>query len=153
MKTLLSVLVFVIALSCSTTGKIAAQQEKKGQAIEFEYSALTRGSYKKVKITPAGVETIDGVNSKAVINPISTEDWNWLVTYYEDNVAMKGIRLEDLKVPSKKHQYDGALAAVFTIKVAEQVDSTQTFDHGTPAPEISALVSKVIALSGLDKAK
>jgi hypothetical protein len=144
-------LITIMALSGCKSNKVAVQ-EKKAENLEFEYSALTRGSYKKITIDRDGIATVKELNGKVDLQPINAKDWNWLVAYYEDNIDGK-VRLQDLEAPSKKHQYDGALAAVFSVKGNDQTNRTPTFDHGAPPAEIAGIVNKMLSLAGIDKGK
>jgi len=151
--TSLVLLAVVIATGCNCSKKAVASADKKTQDIEFEYTAITRGSSKKATINSKGVTSITERGGKAETTAISVEDWNWLVSFYEDEIAKKNIKLEELNVPSKKHQFDGALAANVSVMVGGEIYRSSTFDHGNPPPEIAALVNKMIVIAGLDKQK
>lgn len=156
MKKILSVLILTVAViaGCSSSKKTAgAPAEKKGKGLEFEYTAITRGSYKKINATQAGVTFTKDRDAKPETVAISAADWNSMVDFYENNIAKKGVKIEDIAVPSKKHQFDGALAATLTIKVADQVYTTPTFDHGNPPAEVKGLVDEMVKLAGLETKK
>lgn len=151
MKKTLSILFLslMVVTGCSSKKTATAASEKKGTDITFEYTALTRGYYRKATLTPAGISVITQHKGEAAVTEITTAQWNGLVDFYEKNIANKGIALNSLEVPSKKHQFDGALAANLTIKKEGEEFTTQTFDHGNPPAEVKALVDEIVTLAGL----
>lgn len=158
MKKILSVFILTVtvAIGCSSSKKAddtSASAEKKGAGLEFEYTAITRGSYKQIIAKQTGVTFVKERDAKPETVAISTADWNAMVDFYENNIAKKSVKLEDIQVPSKKHQYDGALAATLTVKVADQLYTTPTFDHGNPPAEVKGLVDEMVKLAGLETKK
>lgn len=156
MKKTLSILILtaIVAVGCCSAKKTAegssASTEKKGQDLEFDYTALTRGSFKKITATQAGLTFTDGRGAKPQTVAISTKDWNSMVNFYEKNLQKNLDGLKDIEVPSKKHQYDGALAATLTIRAGKTYYATPTFDHGTPPAEVKGLVNEMIKLAGVE---
>jgi hypothetical protein len=156
MKKVLSILILTVtvAIGCSSSKKTAeASTDRKGQGLQFEYTALTRGSYKKVIATPEGLTVTNGRDAQPQTVAISTADWNNMVDYYQKNIEKKLSGLQDLEAPSKKHQYDGALAATFTVTVGDQLFRTPSFDHGNPPAQIKGLVDEMVRLAGLETKK
>lgn len=156
MKNILSILILTVtvAIGCSSSKKTAdASTDRKGQGLEFEYTAMTRGSSKKIKANQQGLTFADGRDAQPQTVAISTADWNNLVDYYEKNIAKKVSGLQDLEAPSKKHQYDGALAATLTVTVGDQQYRTPAFDHGNPPTQIKGLVDEMLRLAGMETKK
>jgi hypothetical protein len=152
MKKLLSILALtvVIATGCKTS---KAENAKKlgGGDITFEYGAYTRGTKMDVKITNQQIIAYKGRPGDEVAAPIkgiSAEQWSALLDVAE-KVDPK--TLEAVSVPSKKHQFDGALAANLKITVDGTAYQSPTFDHGNPPAEIKELVNKIVELSDLEK--
>lgn len=154
MKKILSVLILTltVALGCSSSKKAADETvaTKADKSLEFEYTAITRGNYKKVIVNSSKVMLATAPSARPVVTDIDAKDWNAIVAFYEKNIVKKGVNLEALEAPSKKHQYDGALSATLTIKSADASVSTPTFDHGNPPAEIKVLVDEIVKLAGFE---
>jgi hypothetical protein len=100
-----------------------------------------------VVVTHDSIVTIKNRDMKDVVSkPIAKGDWDKLAAAAE-KVNVEGIK--DIKAPSVKHQFDGALMAnLKVIKEGKEYRSV-TFDHGNPPAEIAPLVNKIIAMSDL----
>jgi len=146
-KIALVILTIALAVGCSSTKKATTNANTAVNSLSFEYTAVTRGSYKKVVVTSDSIVTIKDHGMKDVVTKtIGKSDWNLLVTA-SDKINLDG--LATVKAPSTKHQFDGALAAnLKVIKDGKEYNST-TFDHGNPPSEIAAIVTKIIAISDL----
>ncbi|RZJ52774.1 MAG: hypothetical protein EOO45_31650 [Flavobacterium sp.] len=118
--------------------------------VSFEYSALTRGSFKKVMVSSTEIATANG-RDKADMTTKKTTPQEWKKVYDAYKAVKNPQGIGELEAPTKKHQYDGALAATLTIKTADGEYSTMSFDHGTPPAEIKGLVESIIAVSNLNK--
>lgn len=156
MKKILSILILTLAIAtgCSSSKKTAeASTNRKGAGLEFEYSAMTRGSFRKIKATQAGISFTNGRDAKPQLTEISTADWNGMVDYYEKNLAKKVSGLGEIEVPSKKHQFDGAPLATFTVTVGDQQYNTPAFDHGNPPAQVKPLVDEMMRLAGMETNK
>jgi len=151
MKKILSLLLVTTALvtGCSSSKTSASADKKASADISFEYSAMTRGSFKKVIVKQDTIVTVtDRAMKTATSKALSTADWNSLVSASR---KVKVESLETLEVPSKKHQFDGALAANLQIIKGGTTYQSATFDDGNPPAEIKELVEKIITLSDLNK--
>lgn len=149
-KIALLLLTIAFAVGCSSTKNATSNAaDKTANLLSFEYTASTRGSYKKVVVTNDSIVTIKDHTMKDVVTKsISKSDWNQL-TAAADKVNLDG--LNTVKAPSVKHQFDGALAAnLKIIKDGKEYTST-TFDHGNPPSEIAAVVTKIVAISDIQK--
>lgn len=157
MKKILSVLILTVtvAIGCSSSKKTAAANSaasvtsKDSKDLAFEYTAITRGNYKKVIVNSSAVLLTSAPTARPVKYDIKAADWKAMVNFYEKNIVAKGVNLENLEVPSKKHQYDGALAATLMVKSGDTI-TTPTFDHGNPPAEIKVLVDEIVRLAGLE---
>ncbi|TRW22234.1 hypothetical protein FMM05_18790 [Flavobacterium zepuense] len=151
MKKILSVILVTTALvtGCSTSKTSASADKKASEDVSFEYSAMTRGAFKKVIVKKDTIVTVtDRAMKTATTKALSNADWNSLVAASK---KVKAESLETLEVPSKKHQFDGALAANLQIIKGGTTYQSATFDDGNPPAEIKELVEKIIALSDLNK--
>jgi hypothetical protein len=141
MKTLI-VVVLTIFL-----GKGCSQETKNDMAnTTIEYTANTRGFYKKITIQNQEVFVSTDRNSteKGTASAISDADWKELVTFFE---TVELDSLASYKDPTQKRFYDGAAMADVKIKHKDKEYQTVTFDHGFPPAEIEKLVNKITSLS------
>lgn len=149
-KIAILLLVTILAAGCASKKTTAALQ-KNADLVSFEYEAMTRGNFKKVIVTQDSIITIKDRDMRDVVkNTISKTDWQSMVKAL-DNVNLEGI--ETLEPPSKKHQYDGALAAYLLVTKKETSYRSSTFDHGAPPAALKPLVDKIIEVSDLPKKK
>jgi len=141
MKTLIVVvLTFFLGKGCS-------QETKNDMAnTTIEYTANTRGFYKKITIQNQEIFVSTDRNSteKGTSSAISDTDWKELVTYFE---TVELDSLASYKDPTQKRQYDGAAMADLKVKYKDKEYQTVTFDHGFPPVEIEKLVNKITSLS------
>jgi hypothetical protein len=154
MKNILSILALtlVIATGCkSSKANAYASGEKVARGgTSYEYHAYTRGTKLDIVIKDGTIAAHKGRPGEAVAEPRE---------YYvfEDSILTEKAskinldNLETLEVPSKKHQFDGAMAATLTITANGKTYTTPTFDHGNPPAEVKPLVDKIIEISGLEK--
>ena len=153
MKKLLTLLAItlVIATGCKSKSSSAEANKLAKSYVKYEYRAYTRGSNIAILIDNKSISAASSnpteVNT-AIPFAINEKDWNTLL---EETGKVKLAGFETLAVPSKKHQFDGALAATLKITVDGKEYQTQTFDHGNPPVEIKPLVEKIIEVSKLEK--
>ncbi|MDV6167792.1 hypothetical protein R1T16_05105 [Flavobacterium sp. DG1-102-2] len=148
-KIALVLLTIAFAVGCSSAKTVKTNADSAANSLSFEYTASTRGAYKKVVVTSDSIVTIkDHAMKDVVTKSIGKSDWNQLVAA-SGKLNVEG--LKDIDAPSKKHQFDGALAAnLKIIRDGKEYNST-TFDHGNPPAGIKSLVDKIIMISDLDK--
>jgi PBP1b-binding outer membrane lipoprotein LpoB len=151
MKKILSLVIITVlmATGCSTTktGSTADAKQKETSEVSFEYSAMTRGTYRKVIVKKDSVITATERDMKNVTaKKLSTADWNTLTALLK---KIKPQDLPNLKAPSTKHQFDGALAANLQVITQGTAYQSVTFDHGNPPAEIKELTEKILSLSDL----
>jgi hypothetical protein len=143
--TSLVLLAVIIATGCAST------MLKQSKDITIEYQAMTRGSNREVVLTHNTIETrtIAG-SANGVTSTVSKEEWNDVIAALE---KVELTKLADLKAPTNKRFYDGALIATLIVKTKDTTYRSSSFDHGNPPAEIAAVVNKVVAMSGLDKGR
>lgn len=127
-----------------------SELKKESENISFEYEAHTRGGYKKVLAKQDTVYTIKSRGGEAIEKKLSKSDWNSLLSLLSKVDAEK---MKDLKAPSEKRFYDGAMIGGLKVIYKDKTYESATFDHGNPPAEIKDLVNKLLAVSDLDKEK
>ncbi|MXN91429.1 hypothetical protein GR160_09325 [Flavobacterium sp. Sd200] len=155
MKKIILILLVLLAVmaGCTSTKKAKEPEvslQKQTENVLFEYTALTRGAYKKVIVSSYNIVTIkDRDNKDAVSRKLTADEWKTLYDAYK-TIKDPGT-LSSIEAPSVKHQYDGALVAMVTITVDDVIYQTNTFDHGNPPAEVKPLVDAIIKFSGLNE--
>ena len=153
MKKLLSLLVLtvVVATGCKSQSGSAEAKKLAKSDVTYEYSAFTRGTRLHVVINNFGIGATKGHPGEKAPETFKTIAQNDRNALLEETSKLNLDKFETVEVPSKKHQFDGAMAANFKITVDGKTYQTPTFDHGNPPAEIKALVEKIIELSELEK--
>ena len=154
MKTI-TIIVFTIILNAcggakSTASNIEASKETTVETAKMtqdtittiEYSAVTRGSFKQVKITNKTITFRNSRGEKPTTRVCTEEEWATLSAMLQ-KIDVK--RLPSLEPPSKAHQYDGAAIATLIITKDGETYQTQSFDAGNPNAAIEDLVNELIA--------
>ena len=137
------VLLALFAVGCASALK------KESDKISFEYEAITRGSYKKVIVKQDTVITIKDRDLKDVVTAgLKNGEWNSLLKSLE-GVNLEG--LNEIKVPSVKHQVDAAPIANLKVIRGNKTYQSKSFDHGNPPQEIKDVVDKIMAASDFKK--
>lgn len=137
------VLLALFAVGCASALK------KESDKISFEYEAITRGSYKKVIVKQDTVITIKDRDLKDVVTAgLKNGEWNSLLKSLE-RVNLEG--LNDIKVPSVKHQVDAAPIANLKVIRGDKTYQSKSFDHGNPPQEIKDVVDKIMTASDFKK--
>ncbi|WP_294823392.1 hypothetical protein [uncultured Flavobacterium sp.] len=140
------VLVLLLAaamiLGCSSS---KASSKMEGKEITFEYKAYTRGSNLSYVVTKDSVVHKEDMRGEVTTykDKMVAEDWDVLLAATE---KIDMAKLETAEVPSKKHQFDGALAATLKIMIDGKEYRTPTFDHGNPPLEVKELVTTITGL-------
>jgi hypothetical protein len=139
MRTLsLLLLTILIGTSCSS------QKTNDMTSIQMEYSAVSRGLYKKIIVQNKTVSVINGKNTEAVETKINDAKWKQIVAEYSK------INLEHiptLKAPTEKRFYDGAAIGNLKIIQNQKTYETQGFDNGFPPKEIEKLVNLLVSFT------
>lgn len=115
----------------------------------ISYTAQTRGTYKSITVSQQQV-TVNNSRAKnpKMTFPCSKDDWNE-ITRLLSNIDTS--KLKDLKVPSTKSHYDGALGATLKLIVEGKEMSSPTFDHGNPPSEVVQLVNKLLSMGKMEQ--
>ena len=104
--------ILIIILSFIFTDNHCSESRQLQDDISFEYSAVTRGSYKKILIKNDTISIFKKRDSKPSVKTCSEENWKRL------NDMLKTINLEQLntfEAPSEKRFVDAAAIANLTI--------------------------------------
>ena len=129
-------LIFFLSKSCE------GQTKNDLKTAVLEYTANTRGFYKKITIQDQTISVSKDRNGnvKPVTTKISEKDWNELIGYFE---AINLDSLPTLKAPTEKRFYDGAAIADLKVTYKDKTYQTEAFDHGYPPEAIKKLVDKI----------
>lgn len=147
----IALLLVTIILAAGCGAKKTSAPEKNADVVSFEYEAMTRGNYKKVIVTQDSIITIKDYKMEDVVkNTTTTAEWNTLMDALA-KVDLEG--METITPPSKKHQFDGALAAYLKVIKSGETYRSATFDHGNPPAELKTIVDKIVAISDMPKRK
>ena len=137
------ILVLFMAKGCTNS-----ELKKESENISFEYEAQTRGGYKKVIAKQDTVYTIKSRGGETFQKQLSKSDWNSLLDLLSKVEAEK---IKDLKAPSEKRFYDGAMIADLKVIYKDKTYESSSFDHGNPPAEIKDLVNKILEVSDSEK--
>lgn len=124
----------------------SAEMQQDLKEASIEYTANTRGFFRKVKLKDhEAVVSHDRNNpDTGVTIKISDADWNELVSAF-GKVTLKDI--PQMKDPTQKRFYDGAAIANLKVTYKGQTYESKSFDHGYPPEGIAPVVNKLIALT------
>lgn len=131
----LLLLTIFIGTSCSS------QKTTDMTTTQIEYSAMSRGLYKKIMVQNKTVSIINGKNTEAVESKISDAKWKQIVAEFS-KVNLESI--PTLKAPSEKRFYDGAAIANLKVVQNQKTYETKGFDNGNPPKEIEKLVNLLL---------
>lgn len=150
MKKYIAILLIVLAAAGCSSSKTNAQKQAEVTVTQFDYKAYTRGSNKEVVVTRHKIKVDELRLGKKIeaVYPLSVDNWNKLVSLAKQ-VSLE--KLETLNVPSKDHQFDGAMAANLMVTTDTGTYQSATFDDGNPPAEIKALIEEIIGISGVGK--
>ncbi|WP_163409181.1 hypothetical protein [Flavobacterium ajazii] len=124
-------LTILIGTGCSS-------QKKADMAFTvIEYSAMSRGYYKKIVVQNQMVLVTNKRDAQPVENKIEKENWDKIIAEFE-KINVESI--PTLKAPTEKRFYDGAAIGNLKITQNQKTYETQGFDNGFPPKEIEKLV-------------
>ncbi|WP_426483311.1 hypothetical protein [Flavobacterium sp. 2] len=131
----LLLLTIFIGTSCSS------QKKADMTATQIEYSAVSRGLFKKIIVQNKTATVTNGRNAEPVEKKIDDAKWKQIVTEFSkvnlDNIP-------NLKAPTEKRFYDGAAIGNLKITQNQKTYETKGFDNGFPPKEIEKLVNLLI---------
>ena len=131
----LLLLTIFIGTSCSS------QKQADMTATKLEYSAVSRGLYKKIIVQNKTVSVTNGRNTQAVESKIDDAKWKQIVSEFS-KINLDSI--PTLKAPTEKRFYDGAAIGNLTIIQNQKTFETKGFDNGFPPKEIEKLVNLLV---------
>ena len=128
----LLLLVLFIGTGCSS------QKKTDMTGTQIEYTAMSRGLYKRIVVQDQKVSITNGRDTEAIVSEIDNAKWNKIVSEFE-KISLDS--LPDLKAPTEKRFYDGA--AIGNLKIIQNPKTYETkgFDNGFPPKKIEKLVN------------
>ncbi|TDW50048.1 hypothetical protein EV144_102480 [Flavobacterium sp. 270] len=128
-------LIIFIGTGCSSQKKVDMT------STQIEYSAVSRGLYKKIVVHNQSVSVTKNRNQEAVESKIDSAKWNEIVAAFSkvnlDNIPT-------LKAPTEKRFFDGAAIGSLKITANGKTYETPGFDNGYPPKEIEKLVNLLV---------
>jgi hypothetical protein len=134
-------IVSLLLLTVFIVSGCSSQKKTDMTTTEIEYSAVSRGLYKKILVQNESVSVTNGRNDEAVKTKIEASKWNKIVAEFE-KVNLESI--PDLKAPTEKRFYDGAAIGNLKITSNGKTYETKGFDNGFPPKEIEKLVNLLV---------
>jgi hypothetical protein len=134
----LLLLTIFIGTSCSS------QKTSDMTSTQMEYSAMSRGLYKKIVVQNKTVSVTNGRNTEAIESKIDDAKWKQIVAEFS-KINLESI--PTLKGPTEKRFYDGAAIGNLKITQNQKTYETPGFDNGYPPKEIEKLVNLLISFT------
>ena len=134
--------IFSLLLLTIFIGSGCSSQKKTDMSgTQIEYSATSRGYYKKVVVENQTASVVNARNEEAVTIKIDEAKWKKIVAEFE-KINLDSI--STLKAPTEKRFYDGA--AIGNLKVIQNQKTYETngFDNGFPPKKIEKLVNLLV---------
>jgi len=116
----------------------SSQKKTDMTSTVIEYSAMSRGYYKKIVVQNQTVSVTNKRDAQAVENTIKKTDWDKIIAEFE-KINLESI--PTLKAPTEKRFYDGAAIGNLKITQNQKTYETPGFDNGFPPKEIEKLVN------------
>ena len=116
----------------------SSQKKADMTSTVIEYSAMSRGYYKKIVVQNQTVSVTNKRDAQAVENKIEKANWDKIIAEFE-KINLESI--PTLKAPTEKRFYDGAAIGNLKITQNQKTYETQGFDNGFPPKEIEKLVN------------
>ncbi len=111
----------------------------------IEYQALSRGSFFQVTIEKNSIEkTTDRSLKNKTTTECSEKDWNTVLSIVQ---KMEVEKINELKAPTDKRLFDGALNAQVKFIYQNKTFTSSSFDHGHPPEELKQLVNTILSLA------
>lgn len=134
----LLLLTILIGTSCSS------QKTSDMTSTQMEYSAMSRGLYKKIVVQNKTVSVTNGRNTEAIESKIDDAKWKQIVAEFS-KINLESI--PTLKGPTEKRFYDGAAIGNLKITQNQKIYETPGFDNGYPPKEIEKLVNLLVSFT------
>ncbi|WP_269234236.1 hypothetical protein [Flavobacterium flavigenum] len=116
----------------------SSQKKTDMTSTVIEYSAMSRGYYKKIVVQNQTVSVINKRDAQPVESKIEKADWDKITAEFE-KINLESI--PTLKAPTEKRFYDGAAIGNLKITQNQKTYETPGFDNGFPPKEIEKLVN------------
>ncbi len=116
----------------------SSQKKADMASTVIEYSAMSRGYFKKIVVQNQTVLVTNGRDVQAIEKKIEKANWDKIVTEFEKIDLEK---ISTLKAPTEKRFYDGAAIGNLKITQNQKTYETPGFDNGFPPKEIEKLVN------------
>ncbi|RXM42611.1 hypothetical protein [Flavobacterium sp. YO64] len=134
---ILSFLLLTIFIGTSCSSQKNADMTKT----QLEYTAVSRGIYKKIIVQNKTATVTNGRNTEAVEIKIDEAKWKQIATEFS-KINLENI--PNLKAPTEKRFYDGAAIGNLKVTQNQKTYETKGFDNGFPPKEIEKLVNLLI---------
>ncbi|PIF69630.1 hypothetical protein [Flavobacterium sp. 2] len=134
---ILSLLLLTIFIGTSCSSQKNADMTKT----QLEYTAVSRGIYKKIIVQNKTATVTNGRNAEAVEIKIDDAKWKQIAAEFS-KINLENI--PNLKAPTEKRFYDGAAIGNLKITQNQKTYETKGFDNGFPPKEIEKLVNLLV---------
>lgn len=131
----LLLLTIVFGTSCSS------QKKADLTSTQIEYSAMSRGYFKKIVVQNKTVSVTNGRDQQPVESKIDNAKWNKITAEFS---KINLNNLSALKAPTEKRFHDGAAIGNLKITQNQKTYETAGFDNGFPPKEIEKLVNLLV---------
>lgn len=131
----LLLLTIVFGTSCSS------QKKADLTSTQIEYSAMSRGYFKKIVVQNKTVSVTNGRDQQPVESKIDNAKWNKITAEFS---KINLNNLSGLKAPTEKRFHDGAAIGNLKITQNQKTYETAGFDNGFPPKEIERLVNLLV---------
>lgn len=145
-KIILAILIAITFANCNLSKKAIPSVIKNNLELKtgfvLEYTANTRGFYRKITIQNQVVIISNDRNApeKSDRIAVSDSDWSELVAEFQ---VLNLEALADFKAPTQKRLYDGAATGNLNVTYKGNLFQSNGFDHGFPPAEIEKIVVKM----------
>lgn len=123
---------------------LSAIKEDPNLNVSFEYSAISRGTYKLIKVNQKSISSTSKQKGKPKNKVCDKDEWQKLIKAFK---TFEVNNMPNLKAPSEKRLFDGAAIANLKVTYNGKVYESQSFDHGNPPKEIALLVKEILSIS------
>ena len=134
---ILSLLLLTLFIGTSCSSQKKADMTKT----QVEYTAVSRGIYKKIIVQNKTATVTNGRNAEAVEIKIDEAKWKQIVAEFS-KINLENI--PNLKAPTEKRFYDGAAIGNLKVTQNQKTYETKGFDNGFPPKEIQKLVNLLV---------
>ena len=134
---ILSLLLLTLFIGTSCSSQKKADMTKT----QLEYTAVSRGIYKKIIVQNKTAAVTNGRNAETVETKIDEAKWKQIVAEFS-KINLENI--PNLKAPTEKRFYDGAAIGNLKVTQNQKTYETKGFDNGFPPKEIQKLVNLLV---------